>query len=297
MAQHLTPPELPPFLRQVYDYGHSTCLYDETQQDDAPTLSSSSSARTYVTLTFAQSLDAKIAGPDGKQLALSGRESMIMTHWMRTLHDGILIGIGTALNDDPQLNTRHLPPLPAGLYSPQARYNVPRPIILDAHLRLSHECKLIKNYRAGDGRRPWVVCMGGAQAAQSGCVARRKTLESAGVLVIQTIGKDGALTFFAGLVSITDLLTRLYEMGIHSLMVEGGARVIKSFLADAGKRSANGSKTSVVDTVVITVAPTLVGKDGIGYGSDLAASELPALEHVETQLFGRDAVIALRAID
>ena len=37
--------------------------------------------RPYVTLTFAQSLDGKIAGKGGKQLILSGRESMVMTHW------------------------------------------------------------------------------------------------------------------------------------------------------------------------------------------------------------------------
>jgi len=80
--------------------------------------------RPLVTLTFAQSLDGKIAGKEGKQLILSGRESMLMTHWydidskftyisipyysqgrMRTNHDAILVGIGTALNDDPQLNS------------------------------------------------------------------------------------------------------------------------------------------------------------------------------------------------
>lgn len=61
--------------------------------------------RPHVTLTFAQSLDAKIAGQHGQQLILSGKQSMVMTHWMRTIHDGIMIGIGTALNDDPQLNS------------------------------------------------------------------------------------------------------------------------------------------------------------------------------------------------
>jgi hypothetical protein len=58
----------------------------------------------HVTLTYAQSLDGRIAGKDGLQLRLSGDESMLLTHWMRTRHDAILVGIGTALNDDPQLN-------------------------------------------------------------------------------------------------------------------------------------------------------------------------------------------------
>lgn len=91
-----------------------------------PTPISPVPTRPYVTLTFAQSLDAKIAGPNGKQLSLSGFESMLMTHWrvisnilnvclfmrqtsrMRTMHDAILIGVGTALNDDPQLNSKFL---------------------------------------------------------------------------------------------------------------------------------------------------------------------------------------------
>jgi 2,5-diamino-6-(ribosylamino)-4(3H)-pyrimidinone 5'-phosphate reductase len=46
-----------------------------------PLLNSDEITRPYVTLTFAQSLDGKIAGKAGKQLILSGRESMIMTHW------------------------------------------------------------------------------------------------------------------------------------------------------------------------------------------------------------------------
>jgi 2,5-diamino-6-(ribosylamino)-4(3H)-pyrimidinone 5'-phosphate reductase len=70
----------------------------------APALAVDYGVRPHVTLTYAQSLDAKIAGVRGKQLRLSGKESMEMTHWMRTMHDAILIGIGTALNDDPQLN-------------------------------------------------------------------------------------------------------------------------------------------------------------------------------------------------
>ncbi|CAK5280718.1 unnamed protein product [Mycena citricolor] len=74
----------------------------------APNESEAMQIRPRVTLTFAQSLDAKIAGALGAQLILSGKESMVMTHWLRTMHDGILVGIGTALNDDPQLNSAPL---------------------------------------------------------------------------------------------------------------------------------------------------------------------------------------------
>lgn len=66
---------------------------------------SSPADRPHVTLTFAQSLDAKIAGKHGKQLILSGKDSMLMTHWMRTMHNGIMVGVGTAVNDNPQLNS------------------------------------------------------------------------------------------------------------------------------------------------------------------------------------------------
>ncbi len=61
-------------------------------------------------------------------MALSGTESMLMTHKLRTLHDGIMVGIGTVLNDNPQLNARLLsqPPAVSGL---------PRPIVLDSKLR------------------------------------------------------------------------------------------------------------------------------------------------------------------
>jgi 2,5-diamino-6-(ribosylamino)-4(3H)-pyrimidinone 5'-phosphate reductase len=78
--------------------------------------------RPFITLTYAQSLDGKISGKGGKQLRLSCEESMIMTHRyvkkgiflkrllfktkifrLRTYHDGIMVGIGTIINDDPRL--------------------------------------------------------------------------------------------------------------------------------------------------------------------------------------------------
>ncbi|KAI0699384.1 bacterial bifunctional deaminase-reductase [Cerioporus squamosus] len=297
-------PHPPSLLLELYGLSaspetHPSIFYASRDPEALPTPASSKTSRPYVTLTFAQSLDAKIAGASGKQLILSGKESMIMTHWMRTLHDAILVGVGTALNDDPQLNTRHLPPLPAGY---PHRYRLPRPVVLDTHLRLSPECKLLKNYQAGRGRRPWVVCASQTTlhdtASTEAFTQRAAALRSAGARIIE-VDADAAT---GGLIAVPDLLTALHELGVRSVMVEGGARVIRSFLSAArGDPPARGSSDGpgdrrMVDALVVTVAPTLVGEAGVGYGSGLLADVLPKFEHVRTETFGPDAVMALRVL-
>ncbi|KAG2075193.1 bacterial bifunctional deaminase-reductase [Suillus decipiens] len=226
--------------------------------------------RPLVTLTFAQSLDGKIAGKGGKQLIISGRESMLMTHWMRTKHDAILVGIGTALNDDPQLNSRHIP-------EDERPSHLPRPVILDANLRLRPDCKLLKNYRERKGRRPWVICDANLNSDDAG---RKSTLEDAGARVI---GVPSVNDF----IMIPDLLKVLYNFGIKTLMVEGGATVIGSFLAEPARTK----PSTIIDTLIITIAPTLIGDDGVGYGEKLLATQIPSLKHVRTEVMGRDVVI------
>ena len=56
-------------------------MHTDDERSLTRSISSKEQHRPYVTLTFAQSLDAKIAGQGGKQLILSGKESMVMTHW------------------------------------------------------------------------------------------------------------------------------------------------------------------------------------------------------------------------
>ncbi|KAF8167335.1 dihydrofolate reductase-like domain-containing protein [Crassisporium funariophilum] len=247
--------------------------------------------RPHITLTFAQSLDAKIAGAQGRQLILSGKESMIMTHWMRTMHDGILIGIGTALNDDPQLNVRHLPLLPPTPYS------LPRPIVIDTHLRLSPECKLLRNYKDGIGRRPWVVCSTTDTDTDSAKERRKKVLEDAGARIIEIFESGSSGTpnsVHSSHLPFPAVLQSLRDLGICTLMVEGGARIITSFLA---------GPEDVVDAVVITVAPITVGDAGVGYEYQPPHQELgegklgegknsAKFTKIHTELMGRDTVIA-----
>lgn len=78
------------------------------------------------------------------------------------------------------------------------------------------------------------------------------------------------------------MLRTLREKGIRSVMVEGGARVIQSFLASR----------HLVDSMIVTTAPVLVGRDGVGYGGGL--EEVPGLKYVSTEVLGRDAVVGLQ---
>lgn len=74
-----------------------------------------------------------------------------------------------------------------------------------------------------------------------------------------------------GMIATPDLLTVLGGLGVRSLMVEGGASVIRSFLSAAHKSTGPGDKKKAVDALIVTVAPTLVGSAGVGYGAELLA--------------------------
>lgn len=189
---------------------------------------------------------------------------------MRTKHDAILVGIGTALNDDPQLNSRHIP-------EDERPSHLPRPVILDTNLRLRPDCKLLKNYRERKGRRPWVIC---DASLTSNDIGRKSTLEEAGARVIDVPSVNG-------FIMIPDLLKVLYNFGIKTLMVEGGATIIGSFLAEPACTKPN----TIIDTLIITIAPTLIGNDGVGYGEKLSATQIPSLKHIRTEVMGQDVVI------
>jgi 2,5-diamino-6-(ribosylamino)-4(3H)-pyrimidinone 5'-phosphate reductase len=82
-----------------------------------------------------------------------------------------------------------------------------------------------------------------------------------------------AYTAATGKILIPDLLRKLRSLDIRSVMVEGGASVIGSFLAEAPINT-DGELCSIVDTVIVTVAPTFVGDDGVGYGIGLSSDQV-----------------------
>ena len=173
-----------------------------------------------VTLSYAQSLDGSIAAEVGKPLQLSNPKSQALTHRLRSMHDAILIGINTLLSDDPRLTVR----LVAG--------KNPQPVVLDSHLRSPLDARLFRV-----PCRPPIIA-----TTQQASVVREKRLWAAGADVVRLPSQP------SGLVDLHMLLRHLSELGIRSLMVEGGAGVITNF---AG--------CHLVDRMIITISPQFVG--------------------------------------
>ena len=183
--------------------------------------------RPFVTLTFAQSLDGKIALKDrnddslSSNLPLSGKESLLLTHGLRSVHDAILVGGRTLSTDNPRLSNR--------LWGDAQ----PRPVVLDT--RLENVRKLGSSQRAQNV----VVCCS-FEAAES---CRDHDELSVKLLPCQC-DADGRLV-------LSDVLQRLHcTYGIRSVMVEGGASMHSAFLAER-----------LVDCVCVTISPKILGND------------------------------------
>ncbi|KAF7722534.1 2,5-diamino-6-(ribosylamino)-4(3H)-pyrimidinone 5'-phosphate reductase [Apophysomyces ossiformis] len=236
--------------------------------------------RPYVTLTFAQSLDGKIAADDRRQLMLSGDESLIMTHRLRTLHDGILVGIGTALIDDPQLNDTALQMVnvvTARRLDPSILddCNQPYPVVLDPRLELPVYCKLLKNYQQGVGKQPWVITSIESTRIHK---ASYDALQLAGARIFTTAERHVDVKRLAGRIALEDVYQILRRNGIRRLMVEGGAKVIRSVIE------------SHWDQLIITIAPILVG-NGL---TAIDGRKMPTLCDVKYQQLGKDIVLAAK---
>jgi len=221
---------------------------DVLKATDARLAAGAAADRPFITLSYAQSLDGSIALKDGRPLTLSSPPSLFRTHALRARHDGLLVGVGTILADDPQLTVRH------------AAGPNPQPIILDTHLRTPLPARILSN-----PRRPWFLA--GALVSPP----RRKALVAAGAQVLEM-----PLTP-ENLIDLPAALAALAERGLRSIMVEGGSRVLRSFLT-----------ARLVDWVVITLAPLfLAGKPALA----AAAGELPGVRLQGWEASGPDLIL------
>jgi len=175
--------------------------------------------RPFVLLKAAITLDGRIATWTGDSRWITSEKQRREARRLRRAHDGVAVGIGTVLSDDPLL-----------LPSPRTKRPFFR-IVLDSRLRLPLSSRLVRSAR----RAPVVVVTLRGQAA------RRRRLEERGVTVLETVAKGGRVALKGALMS-------LWHHGLRSLMVEGGGEVLGSFLA-----------SRLFDEVALFRAPLLLG--------------------------------------
>ncbi|KAI7789173.1 riboflavin biosynthesis protein Rib7 [Diaporthe eres] len=224
--------------------------------------------RPFITLTYAQSLDSAIASSPGARTALSGPSTKAMTHFLRSRHDAILVGVGTAAADDPGLNCRLEVEMSGG--------HQPRPVVVDPAARwaVGGESKVVQLAREGRGLGPWVLCAEGVVpdparvAVLEGVGGRYITVEGAkgargdGGKEVKgdgwEMGKEGEEEDGSRSVLTWDsIFGLLWEEGINSVMVEGGATVINDLLLLANEG------LDVVDSFIVTIAPVWLGAGGV----------------------------------
>ncbi|KAL8298524.1 hypothetical protein RB597_006689 [Gaeumannomyces tritici] len=216
-------------------------------------------ARPFVTLTFATSLDSSLALAPGVRTAISGPESKAMTHFLRSRHDAILVGAGTAVADDPGLNCRLAASPRRGARRPEHQ---PRPVVVDPRGRwhFSEESKVMRLVDSSAGLAPFIIIT--PAALDEVPAERRAVLESRGGKYI-VLGQDQVQSHMAGAegpnTGVWDwsgILSVIYAEGIQSLMIEGGGGVINTLLEGQRNRA-------LVDSVIITIAPTWLGPGGV----------------------------------
>lgn len=188
-----------------------------------------------VTVSYAQSLDGRIATATGDSRYISCPATLRLAQRLRRDNEAILVGIGTVLRDDPELSCRL-----RGCASPLR-------VVLDSRLRLPPDSTIARTAE----RLPTIVF-----CAQGTVEERRERLEKRGLRVI-ALPADGQ-----GRLPPREVLAALGREGVASVFVEGGGRVITSFLKDG-----------LVNRMVVVVAPLLIG-EGIAAVGELGVRDL-----------------------
>ncbi len=222
--------------------------------------------RPFVHLKWAASLDGRTAAAGGASKWITGEAAREDALRLREEHDAILVGAGTVLADDPLL-TRRLS---------LNRSIVPhRRIVLDGALRVSPAAKV---FERREGSEAWLVTAGVRNAPDE--KRRFAPFVEKGVRVVALpVGPSG--------VDLGELLVRLLELEVRSLLVEGGGRAAWSFLS-----------ASLADRVTAYVAPLLLGGEaapgplgGTGFPSPAGALRTGPLE---VERVGEDLRISAR---
>lgn len=191
--------------------------------------------------------------------------------------------------DDSGLNCKILSPFaPEGVR--EQHPNQPRPIILDPSARweVSGESKVVQLARLGQGLGPYIFVAKGVEEVPE---SRRRVVESVGGKYVRVENKSVEGKKGRGF-AWTDVLRTLSEEGLDSVMIEGGGSVINSLLTleQAGEQE-------LVDSVIVTIAPTWLGAGGVlvcpprAAGKDGQPAPPVRLRDVSWHPLGEDVVL------
>jgi diaminohydroxyphosphoribosylaminopyrimidine deaminase/5-amino-6-(5-phosphoribosylamino)uracil reductase len=209
----------------------------------------------FIILKVAATLDGKIATREGESKWISNEPSRRLVHRLRDQVDGILVGIGTILKDDPQLTARV-----KGARNPYR-------IVLDSRLRIPEKARVVEMF-------PSLTILATTEQAPKDKLER---LEKKGVRVLILDSKEGR-------VDLKSCLSKLGEMGMTTLMVEGGSGINGSFL-DEG----------LADKILLFFSPKLMGDTQAvgmfgGRGAD-HLSEASSLKDLRLKKIGTDILL------
>ncbi|CAI4270407.1 CQS_1a_G0003450.mRNA.1.CDS.1 [Saccharomyces cerevisiae] len=213
----------------------------------------------FVTLTYAQSLDARISRGPGVRTVISHPETKTMTHYLRYHHDGILIGSGTVLVDDPGLNCK---------WGPNSAENSPRPIILDTKQKWRfYGSKMQELFNKQQGKPPIVV-------VTSDPIIKEEHVEYAICPINEATKRIDWKKLF-------EILKK--DFNIKSVMVEGGANVINQLLL----------RNDIVNSLIITIGSTFLGNSG----TEVSPPQTVNLKNISWWKGTTDVVLCARPAD
>jgi len=205
-------------------------------------------------LKLAVSADGKVGLAGRKPVALTGEVARARVFQMRSQCDAILVGIGTVLSDNPQLNCR----LPGMLERSPVR------VVLDAQLRLPLATSVVATVRETPS---WVF------TSRKPSAIAEEILQQKGCKVFRVGDRNGRL-------NLDEVLKVLAEQGITRLMVEGGPIVAAAFVA-----------ADLVDEAVLLRAEKTIGADGIDALEGMALSALTERLHARgAERLGADTI-------
>lgn len=221
--------------------------------------------RPYVILNAAMTLDGKIATHTGSS-NISGKEDLERVHQIRKDCDGIMVGIGTVLADDPRLTVHKINARPE---------DNPVRVVVDSRCRTPEDARITN----GDAK----TIIAGANEYKEEFMATER---------YETLKKKGVKFYFSGdeRVDLKSLMNYLHEEGIEKLMLEGGATLNFSMI-----------RSGLIDEISICVAPMVVGGvnaktffDGDGFNT---MDESVKLELIDYYPLGKDFILNYRVLN